>query len=483
MRIISFIVFSLSLFSSNLSFSQDSNLRAYLDNKQFYAPETGNYIEIYFQFVGHSLKYKPVEGGLQAELAISIQISNGDSIVINDVYRLQSSLMKDSIIDDFYDLKRYVLAPGRYNMNLELQDLNATKASVKASQPIVIEDLSKTISISDIEIIEYASPGDETSIFYKSGYKIIPRLQTFYPAQLSSIPVYFEFYNMNILEDSVCGLKQTLVNTDTGKELPEFTLYTKHETPVVVPIIRNIDIAKLATGNYAINFTLLSRSMVELTTQTYLFQRSNDIEVEWDLATLVLDPIFQESITDDSVAFYLESFIPISKAVEVKNIISTLKSKDLAAQRKHIQAFWLITSPKNTTEAWLKYKEQVQLVEELYSNNFQEGFETDRGRVYLQYGAPTNIVQKETSSNEYPYEIWQYNKIASFSNKRFIFYNPDLVNNGYRLLHSDMIGELKNPGWPQILVKRNTTNGNIDDPNADVQRHYGTNGNDLFRQY
>jgi hypothetical protein len=46
-----------------------------------------------------------------------------------------------------------------------------------------------------------------------------------------------------------------------------------------------------------------------------------------------------------------------------------------------------------------------------------------------------------------------------------------------------MIGELKNPGWPQILVKRNTTNGNIDDPNADVQRHYGTNGNDLFRQY
>jgi len=223
--------------------------------------------------------------------------------------------------------------------------------------------------------------------------------------------------------------------------------------------------------------------MVELTTQTYLFQRSNDIEVEWDLATLVLDPIFQESITDDSVEYYLESFIPISKAVEVKNIISTLKSHDINAQRKHIQAFWLLTAPKNTTEAWLKYKAQVQLVEELYSNNFQEGFETDRGRVYLQYGAPTNIVQKETSSNEYPYEIWQYNKIGSFSNKRFIFYNPDLVNNGYRLLHSDMIGELKNPGWPQILVNRNTTNGNIDDPNADVQKHYGTNGNDLFRQY
>jgi hypothetical protein len=90
---------------------------------------------------------------------------------------------------------------------------------------------------------------------------------------------------------------------------------------------------------------------------------------------------------------------------------------------------------------------------------------------------------KENSPSEYPYEIWQYNKIQAFSNKRFIFYNPDLVNNTYRLLHSDMIGELKNPGWSNALSKRNTTNGNIDDPNQNNEKHYGGNSNDLFRQY
>jgi hypothetical protein len=126
---------------------------------------------------------------------------------------------------------------------------------------------------------------------------------------------------------------------------------------------------------------------------------------------------------------------------------------------------------------------QVQLVERLYANNFQEGFETDRGRVYLQYGSPTNIIQREVSSTEYPYEIWQYNKIGQFSNRRFIFYNPDLVNNAYRLLHSDMLGELKNPAWPQMLNSRNSTKGNIDDPNSGVQEHWGGNSNDLFRQY
>ena len=131
----------------------------------------------------------------------------------------------------------------------------------------------------------------------------------------------------------------------------------------------------------------------------------------------------------------------------------------------------------------MKYKKQVDFVEKVYGNNFQEGFETDRGRVYLQYGAPSNIVAREASPSEYPYEIWTFNKIGVFSNKRFVFYNPDLVNRAYRLLHSDMIGELKNNSWPQILSKRNTVNGNIDNPNQNNVDHWGGNSNEYFRQY
>jgi hypothetical protein len=64
-----------------------------------------------------------------------------------------------------------------------------------------------------------------------------------------------------------------------------------------------------------------------------------------------------------------------------------------------------------------------------------------------------------------------------------VFYNPDLVNRAYRLLHSDMVGELKNPSWPQILSKRNTVNGNVDNPNANNVDHWGGNSNDYYRQY
>ena len=140
-------------------------------------------------------------------------------------------------------------------------------------------------------------------------------------------------------------------------------------------------------------------------------------------------------------------------------------------------------NPENPIASFNEYETQLKTVNNTYGLSYKYGFETDRGRVYLKYGSPTTVVQKETSPSEYPYEIWQYNKIGMFSNKRFIFYNPALVNNTYQLLHSDMIGETKNQGWQGILSKRNTVNGSVDNPNQFNQEHFGGNSNDLFRQY
>jgi len=483
----SFKTFILMLCLTASSFvSGQQKLRVYLDSKQFYAPGIGNYLEVYLQFLGQSVHYKGIENGLQGEIAVRMTVSKsfGDSIniVSSDAYILSSPFMKDSVVEDFYDVKRFALIPGEYALHLELVDLNSAGAPISANMPLVIEEMGEGIVISDIEIAELAFRGEETSPFYKSGMAIIPRLSTFYPSQLNTIPAYFELYNTSSLEDSVCALKQMIIN-EQGLELPDYTQFTRHNTAEVLPVLKKVDITNLTTGKYTLSYTLLSRSMKELAVQTYEFERSNDIDLSLQTENIILDPNFQGSITDDSVGYYLESLIPISRSSEVKNILSTLKTRDLEKQRKHIQAYWALTAPGRSYDAWMKYKSQVQLVERIYSNNFQEGFETDRGRVYLQYGAPTTIVQKENSPTEYPYEIWQYNKIGTFSNKRFVFYNPDLVNNAYQLLHSDMIGELKNPGWPQILAKRNTSSGNVDNPNLFLQNNWGDNSNDLFRQY
>ena len=463
--------------------AQKRELRAYLDNKQFYGPSIGNYIEFHLQFVGHSINYTGKDNGLIGEMAVFINIQSEDSTVVEDAFRLATPFMRDSIVEDFYDLQRYQLDPGKYVFSIKLQDLNSKNEPLEASLPIVVDELGDAISISDMIVAEYGSRGDGSSPFFKSGYDILPRLSTFYPEELNRIPVYFEIYGSDMLSDSTFGVKQTVINAETGDEMEHLARFSKHNTAEVVPIIKSVDIENLYTGKYILQYTLYNRGMTELSTQSYEFERSKDVEIDYFSNEIILDPAFQKSIPDDSLGYFLESLIPISGHSDVRSIIAVSKEKDSERARKFIQLYWTKTSPDSPYDAWLKYKAQVNLVEHLYANNFQEGFETDRGRVYLQYGSPTNIVKRDFSASEYPYEIWQYNEIGRFSNKRFIFYNPDLVNNAYRLLHSDMVGELKNPAWPRELAKRNSTNGNVDDPNSGNVDHWGQYSNDLFRQY
>ena len=475
------LVLILFLLIFSHSFSQ---LKAYLDTKQFYDPQIGNYVEIYMQFVSSSIKYEAKTEGLQGKVAIRLTVSQKDSSYFSDVYILESPIMKDSIVEDFYDVVRFAIKPGKYDFKIELSDvINDKSKAINAESELIVKDLSKSISISDLEIAEFARKSDENNSFTKSGFYILPRLTNYYPSELSKIPVYFEVYNSNQLGDSIFILRQTLKNVETETELIDYEYYSKHVKSPVVPIIRGVDIANLPTGKYELTYTILDRSKIEHFSQIYTFERTNMLDLNLNVENLVLDPAFQNSITDDSLDYFLESLIPIAKQSEILNIISSLKTKNKEVARKHIQGFWVKTSPTNPYEAWISYKQQVLFVQKLYSNNFQDGYETDRGRVYLKYGAPTNVVQKETSPSEYPYEIWQYNKIERFSNKRFIFYNPDLVNNTYRLLHSDMLGEVKNQGWQGALSKRNTVNGSVDNPNMYNQDHFGGNSNDLFRQY
>jgi GWxTD domain-containing protein len=461
-------------------------LKAYLDYKQYYSPIDDNYVEFQLQFIGHSVKYIVVDSHLVATLEINYNVFDGDSLVIQDQYLLKSPLIKDSIIENFYDINRFKLSPGLYSLDLQIRDLNNNKSQIKSRQPFEIKDFSKSVSSSDILIAEVAKLSNEKSNFIKSGIHIVPFISNYFPSDLNVIPYYYEIYNTDKLVDSTLVFLQKIRDLEKDKVLEDYTYAQQIVNEQVTPIFQTIDISNLVTGRYELELTVVDRELNELSKSNFEFERSNNIDVSSNNENLVLDPAFQNSIDSDSVDFYLASLIPMANPAESKNIIQTLKIKNEEKSRKHIQSFWNLIANKNQSnpyDAWMKYKQQVLMVERLYKTNFQSGHETDRGRVYLKYGAPSNVVTKEVSPSEYPYEIWTYNKIGIFSNKRFLFYNPDLVNNAYRLLHSDMLGERKTPGWAQVLSKRNTNQGDIDNPNKYLSPTIGNNSQDLFRQY
>lgn len=477
------LVVIIALFSNVPLFAQEKKMRVYMDTKQFYAPEIGHLLEVSLQFSGPSLNYKGVAGGLMGEVAVFLTLEQNGVPVQDDGYRLSSPLMKDSIVEDFYDLKRFVVAPGEYTLQIELQDLLSAQPSVKGSSKIIVSDLSVKTGMSNILIAEMANPGREQSIFFKSGYEIIPRISNYFPSELNNLPYYVEIYKTSLLQSEDFGLKQTIIDAETEEEIEKFTQFYRLKPGAVVPVLKKVDISELGTGTYFLQLTLLSKDMTEVYKEAYKFDRYNEIEIDLSTENIVLDPAFAESCTLDSVRFFLGSLLPISTPESSRKIMDALRNNNNAESQLLLQSFWMATSQSKAYDEWIKYKAQVLLVQKLYRTNFQDGYETDRGRVYLQYGSPTNIIQREVSASEYPYEIWQYNKIGKFSNKRFIFYNTDLSGENYRLLHSDMLGEIKNSNWPHALNSRNSTNGTVDDGNAGVQEHYGGSSNTYYRQY
>lgn len=477
------VLFLMLSFVLGVSAQKKNQIKAYLDYKTFYEPSIGNYVEIQLQFVGHSIQYKGAQNGsLQGEVAIQLRLMRNDSLIVSDAYRLESPIMRDSIVEDFYDIKRFAVQPGAYELGISIQDMNGNGKAMEGKQYFEIKNLGDKPALSAIQVSERMVKTDSMTPFSKSGYEMIPRISNYFSAEANALPIYLEMYNFEV--DKTYGLKQTIIDVKTKEELEMFTRFSKQEVDGVQPLIRVLDLTEVPSGSYQLEFSLISRDQKTIASSSYFFERTNNLAVDVSSDNVILDPAFQASITEDSLAFYIESLIPIAGPAEVKNIIRILKTKNTDSYRKYIQAFWVASSGvQKPYDAWLNYKKQVLMVQKFYASNFMDGFETDRGRVFLQYGPPNTITVRETSPSEYPYEIWVYDRIKMYSNKRFVFYNPDLVNNAYRLLHSDMIGELQNYRWQQQLSKRTSPNKNIDDPNDGNVDSWGGNSRELYNQH
>ena len=90
------------------------------------------------QFVASSVKYDGKDSGIQGKIAVRITVSQKDSAYFSDVYVLESPLMKDSIVEDFYDVVRFAAKPGNYLLKVELSDiLNPESKAVQAENELI----------------------------------------------------------------------------------------------------------------------------------------------------------------------------------------------------------------------------------------------------------------------------------------------------------------------------------------------------------
>jgi GWxTD domain-containing protein len=222
-------------------------------------------------------------------------------------------------------------------------------------------------------------------------------------------------------------------------------------------VFRQINIKNLPTGNYYLVIEVRDRQNNVLLSTKKFFQRVNNTAKlsKVNITDIIVENTFVTQFTSrDTLAIYL-SVRPICDMNEDRFIDNQLQLANLKLMQQFFYNFWEKRNENNPEVAWQEYRTNLNIVEQKYSTNQAHGYTTARGRVYLQYGAPNSVISEKNEQSAYPYEIWHYYKIADQTDKKFIFFNKNLMHNDYELLHSTMTGELHNADWERELYARN----------------------------
>ncbi len=459
---------------------QAGNLWAFLSYAAFNSPE-GPYVETYLSVAANSVKFvKKDNGKFQATVNILMTFKQEKEIKAFKKYELNSTEISDTLATDFQfvDQQRFAIPNGTYEFEIQLADKNKTISAKPYTQTISVDFPAGKPSFSSIELVKSYAKTSMPTTLTKSGYDLVPYTFTFFPENETKMIFYSELYNMGKLTgmDQKFLISYFFESFESNVRLTSYSKVKKEIAKEVNVLLTEIDLTVLPSGNYNLVLEARNQQNELVASKKMFFQRINpNAQISMaDLGSTEIGNTFAERITNaDTLREYVNSTYPIATGLEKAYIRESLKKADLKTMQQFLYTFWVNRDGKNPELAWNFYKGQVFKVQVNFGTPVKKGYQTDRGRVYLQYGPPnTRSDNQNVEPSNYPYEIWQYYTLTNNQrNRKFVFYSPDMVTSDFTLLHSDATGEINNPRWQIDL--RNRIYSTIDIQDTQVINSWG----------
>jgi GWxTD domain-containing protein len=451
-----------------------AQVTAYFNLGAFNVPSKQSFVETYLTVVGHSLVKKNVNGQYQNSVNVLLTILKDTSIIKADKYVLKGPLFSDTLnIPTFIDNQRYSLENGTYTIQLVISDNNkSNQKPLKFTQKFILAFNNKEIQSSSIQVLESYKKAQTVSSLTKSGYDLVPYNINYFPETQSELPFYFEAYNL----DTVLGKNKPFLfyyyieNSQNFQKQSSFGSFKKQLSSAVNPLLAKIDISILGSGNYNLVLEIKDEQNKIQFQNKYFFQRLNK---PVDGAAMknfnekkTVSDYFGSCNNIDTLRMFVECLWPIANGVDKERIINQTIKKDPELLKKFAIDFWQRRAADTVSplKLWARYYRNVQQVMVLFKCGKQKGYYTERGRVYLQYGPPSQRSIQNNELNTFPYEIWQYYSLydqsngQKLTNRKFVFVNKMLGDDCHTLVHSDTRGEINNDRW-QFEISRRNNNG------------------------
>lgn len=452
-----------------------------------YATPDKPYVEINLEIAALTVTYKPVDSlQLQASVEVTILIKRGEEVVNYEKYLLNSPLVTSPRA--LLDVKRLSVPNGDYTLEVSFQDIN-TEGNKKAySFPLKVA-VSNAIYLSEIQLLRGFRPDVSTNAFVKNGYFMEPLPFNFYDRSATLLVFYTEMYHTNTAVADGNYTVRYFIEKDMGNGTKNLvSVATKQKTGSTIDAaLVQLDISKLESGNYALTVELRNATNELLANRSLNFVRSNPfLSVEGnEITDELLDRQFVKNLDEATLRYSLRAISAVIAADEADLLKNVLKSGDLKQMRFTLFRHFARLDPNNPEQAYTSYIQLANGVHQKFKSGFRYGFETDRGRAFLKYGRPDDMIHVEDDPIAAPYEIWVYNNFPKTGQQKvkFLFYNPSLAGEDFILLHSNARGEISNPRWEIELYKR-SDDSEIDGDNkvdaTQMKRNVGRNARVYF---
>ncbi len=436
--------------------------------QQYWHPQSGPYVELIYYSDVSSLTFSPEQEGFVSAIEITAMFSNGEDIIAYDKIQMGSSIVLDTNPSvTVVGLSRVAVPEGKWKLEVVYSDVYAQNEAQSFSDSVIISNPSQA-SISALMLTELDVPEE---IWVRYGVPCFPRSMgalTYYPNQDTILQFYTELYQPGIPQRTIA--KYGICEAHSGRMLPDFTNYKRLQATDFQPIAGRIDLRKLPTGTYYFKVDIIDSTGAVLMGDSIGFGRSNSrmavpvisINADYDYNSFIRGVQGQEQWE-----YLCDVLFPIAGDIERMQINSLVEEADTVKIKRFVTGFWIEHHGERAERAFQNYMRQAAEVNELYSGGILPGYQSDAGRVRLQYGAPTNIEQGIFDNNTFPYEIWQYNQLTSpnrqtQNNRIFVFMNRQMAGNSFQLIHSNAFGEPNDPQWKNQVMRTGGTSNNPD---------------------
>jgi GWxTD domain-containing protein len=464
----------LPFFSSLL----EARISATVDYLCFPGENGSGRLVLLFGIEGKSMVWTKSQNGLlsgRASFAVGINDSSRNFFAERLDFNLPE-LRDSSAMDRTFSAWKVIDLPaGSFNVEMLVFDAFSSDTSKeRISFQFRLEDAREKEVFSDFLFLDPAFFKASEPIFSQKADAV--RMSDFYSKQDTMLRFYAEAHGLlrRFPEGSPLVSRIRILDQESKTSLDDFGKISRTKSSGRMVWVTDLSLKNLPSGNYTLSWDLIDTAGKFIARASRNFKRSNPglntVFSKPGIAGLAPELLGElQAIPVEDCRHLVASLFPISRSSEQPSIDYLRKKGTEIELRNFLVDFWDKKSGTNGLRDFRAFKKTVAEADRKYSTQTMKGYQTERGRVYIQYGKPDMVENEQsdrfrkamTNLNTIPYEIWYYYSLDEpirQTDVMFVFVQQNRGNINYKLLHSSGIGEVRNSEWRKVVESNATYN-------------------------